>query len=114
MAWLKNTDGNQSASFTMMIVAYAVVTLWLLLSIATKLGPVTIRPFSGTEAMAYLTPILALYWGRRQQETTMKLQQPMAFATPAAVVPTVQDVGEKNTCGCECECCKSCETCQAE
>jgi len=72
MAWLKNTDGNESASFTMMIVAFLVVTLWLTLSIATKIGPITIRPFVGSDAMQYLAPILALYWGRRQQDNSLK------------------------------------------
>ena len=68
MVFLKRSDGQPSASFTMMVIAFSVVTLWLLLSVFDKLGPVQFRPFSGSEAMAYLTPILALYWGRRQQE----------------------------------------------
>lgn len=65
---LKNTDGQKSASFTMMIIAFAAVTLWLIASIVQKIGHFEIRPFSGTEAMAYLGPILALYWGRRGQQ----------------------------------------------
>lgn len=64
---LKNTDGQKSASFTMMIVAFVIVSLWLVISIVAKIGSVEIRPFSGSEAMAYLTPMLALYWGRRAQ-----------------------------------------------
>lgn len=67
MAWIKNTSGEPSASFTMMIIAFAAVTLWLVLSIVDKVGPFAIRPFSGTDAMAYLSPLCALYWGRRQQ-----------------------------------------------
>lgn len=65
---LKNSSGTKSASFTMMVVAFSVVTLWLLVSIVAKIGHLEIRPFSGSEAMAYLTPILALYWGRRWAE----------------------------------------------
>lgn len=105
MAWLKNTDGTKSASFTMMIIAFSVVTLWLLLSIATKLGPVTIRPFSGGEAMAYLTPILALYWGRRQQEVSAKT------ITAAPTLPTATAT-DAPTCTCSCECCEQCEACR--
>ena len=52
----------------MMLVAFSVVTLWLLVSIVAKIGHLEIRPFSGSEAMAYLTPIIALYWGRRWAE----------------------------------------------
>jgi hypothetical protein len=65
---LKNSSGTKSASYTMMIVAFVVVTLWLTVSIVAKIGHLEIRAFSGSEAMAYLTPILALYWGRRWSE----------------------------------------------
>lgn len=65
---LKNSAGTKSASYTMMIIAFVVVTLWLTVSIVAKIGHLEIRAFSGSEAMAYLTPILALYWGRRWNE----------------------------------------------
>lgn len=73
---LKNSAGTKSASYTMMIIAFTVVTLWLLVSIVAKVGHVEIRPFSGSEAMAYLTPILALYWGRRWMEDKEGSEQP--------------------------------------
>jgi drug/metabolite transporter (DMT)-like permease len=63
--WLKNTSGQASASLTFATIGFCVVTLWLLVSIVAKLGHTEIRPFSGSEAMAYLTPLLALYFGRR-------------------------------------------------
>jgi hypothetical protein len=63
---LKQSDGKKSASFTMMIVAFTVVTLWLLVSIVEVAFGIQIREFSGAEAMSYLTPICALYYGRRQ------------------------------------------------
>lgn len=62
----KNTAGKPSASFTMVVIAFGVVTLWLMLSIASKIGNLEIRPFAATDAMAYLSPILLLYYGRRQ------------------------------------------------
>jgi hypothetical protein len=65
---LKNTDGKPSATFTMMVVGFTVVTLWLLLSIVEKIGGFQIRQFSGSESMLYLTPLLATYYGRRQQD----------------------------------------------
>jgi hypothetical protein len=62
----KQSDGRPSASFTMMIIAFTVVTLWLLISIVEVAFGIQIREFSGAEAMSYLTPICALYFGRRQ------------------------------------------------
>lgn len=65
---LKNSDGKKSATFTMMIVAFAIISLWLLVSIVAKIGHLEIRPFSSSEAMAYFVPIAALYFGRRSHE----------------------------------------------
>ncbi|NBP57554.1 hypothetical protein EBU71_13660, partial [bacterium] len=65
---LKQSDGKKSASFTMMVIGYAVVTLWLLVSIVEEAFGLKIREFSGTEAMSYLTPLTVLYFGRRWAE----------------------------------------------
>lgn len=62
----KQSDGRPSASFTMMVIAFTVVTLWLFVSIVEEAFGIQIREFSGAEAMSYLTPICALYFGRRQ------------------------------------------------
>lgn len=66
--FLKNAEGKQSASFTMMLVSFIVVTLWVTLSMFEQLGPLKIRPFAGADAALYLTPIMGLYWGRKAQE----------------------------------------------
>lgn len=62
---LKQSDGRPSASFTMMVIAFTIVSLWLLVSIVEEAWGLQIREFSGAEAMSYLTPICALYYGRR-------------------------------------------------
>lgn len=62
---LKQSDGRPSASFTMMMIAFAVVTLWLLISIVEVAFGFQIREFSGAEAMSYFTPIATLYFSRR-------------------------------------------------
>lgn len=62
------TDGKKSASLTMAVIGFIVVTLWLLLSIFSKIGHIEIRPFSGGEAMSFLSPLLLLYFGRRKEE----------------------------------------------
>ena len=61
----KQSDGRPSASFTMMIIAFTVVTLWLLVSIVEEAFGIQIREFSGAEAMSYFTPIATLYFSRR-------------------------------------------------
>lgn len=65
---LKNSDGKSSITFTMMIIGFIVVTLWLLLSIVEKIAGIEIRQFNGTEAMLYLVPLYSLYAGRKQQD----------------------------------------------
>ena len=83
MLFMKNSEGKPSASFTMMFLSFGVVTLWLFVSIFQSLGPVHIRPFVASDAMAYLTPILALYWGRKQQDLSTTNN-----STPAAKIGT--------------------------
>jgi len=78
MLFLKNAEGKPSSSFTMMFMSFGVVTLWLFASIFQNLGPVHIRPFVASDAMAYLTPILALYWGRKQQDLNASNPTPPA------------------------------------
>lgn len=62
---LEQSDGKKSASFTMMVIAFSVITLWLFVSIVEEAFGLKIREFSGSEAMSYFTPICALYFGRR-------------------------------------------------
>ncbi len=68
---LKNSAGQPSASFTMMVIGFVSVTLWLLLSIVDHLGPIHIRPFDGGGAMAYCSPLMMLYFGRRWTDAKM-------------------------------------------
>lgn len=70
---LKNSGGKKSVSFTFAVVAFIATTLWLVLSIVHQVGPVQFRAFDGAAAMAYLGPILALYWGRRHDDKTKSL-----------------------------------------
>ena len=61
----EQSNGKKSASFTMMIVGFVVITLWLLISIVEEAWGLTFRPFSANDAMAYFTPLSLLYFGRR-------------------------------------------------
>ena len=76
MALLKNTTSNKpSVSLTMMVVAFAVIMLWMILSIVENLGPVHIRAFSGAESIAVLLPLCSLYYVRRQTEAKSEIDQ---------------------------------------
>jgi hypothetical protein len=66
--YIKNSNDKKSASLTLMIVSFTIVSLWLMLSIVSETFGLNIKEFSSTEAMSYLTPILMLYFGRRYFE----------------------------------------------
>lgn len=62
---LKQSDGKPSASFTMVFLSFNVILFWLFLSIFEGVGPVKVRAFDSGQALALLTPLLTLYFGRR-------------------------------------------------
>jgi hypothetical protein len=87
--WLKDTSGNASASVTFATIGFFVVTLWLLVSIFSKIGHIDIRQFDGGAAMGYLTPLLALYFGRRWTDGTKTLDiDPNAKVKPETAKST--------------------------
>lgn len=64
---LKNSDGKKSVSYTMMVSTFLVCTLWLTLSIFSKIHHLEIRPFDAGDASVWFAPIAALYFGRKWQ-----------------------------------------------
>ena len=68
MSWLflKNEDGKQSVSLTMMFSAFTVMLFWLVASIFLK---EKIREFDASTASGFLGPLIALYFGRRWTDT---------------------------------------------
>lgn len=63
--WVRDTSGRPSASLTLVVVAFVVVTLAYACGMIGQIGSVTFRPFDPTVVGAYLVPILTLYFGRR-------------------------------------------------
>jgi len=63
--WIKNTEGEPSASLTMSVISFVTVTFWLLAWLIASPFGVPVPAFDAATAMAYLSPILALYFGRR-------------------------------------------------
>lgn len=85
--FLKNAEGKQSASLTMMAVSFFVITLWVVLSMFEQLGPLKIRPFAGADAMLYLSPVMMLYFGRKGQDSATSTgtdSSPIAAVLPVA------------------------------
>ena len=69
MFLLKDSSGKKSISYTMMIVGFCIISLWLTVSIVAKIGHVDIRQFSGSEAMSYFSPLALLYFGRKWSDS---------------------------------------------
>lgn len=59
---LNNSEGKPSLSYTMVYTAFCVSLLWYLVSIVNVPH---IRAFDVTVATGFLSPLLALYFGRR-------------------------------------------------
>lgn len=75
--WIKNTQGKPSASLTFVTVTFAIVMLHMLVSIFVNPFGLAINPFNASEAMIVLSPLLALYFGRRHtdlKETEVQLK----------------------------------------
>jgi len=70
--WLKNSNGDASASLTFVTVAFVITTLTLIASSIQTIGPITFRPFDVGAAGVYLMPLLMLYFGRRFTEAKFK------------------------------------------
>lgn len=62
---MRNTQNIPSASLTMSVIAFLVVTLWLTAWLIATPFDVPVPTFDAGTAMAYLSPVLALYFGRR-------------------------------------------------
>ena len=70
--WLKNKNGEPSASLTFVTIAFWVTTLSYIISIFESLGPVSIRAFDPAACASFLAPICALYFGRKYTDTVQK------------------------------------------
>lgn len=72
--WIKNTKGEKSASLTLVISVFVIILFWMVASIFISPFGITVLPFNAAEAMMVLTPLLGLYWGRRN--TDVKSDKP--------------------------------------
>lgn len=75
MLFLKNTDGQPSASLTMAYVGFFIITAWLVFWIIGSSFGLEVPPFDETVALSYLTPLLGLYYGRRATGAAVMAKQ---------------------------------------
>ncbi len=70
---LQNSSNKESASFTILFIAFNLVCLWLLLSIICPLfGIDKVPAFDGTGATTFLGPIIANYFAGKYLEANNK------------------------------------------
>ena len=76
---LKNSEGNPSLSYTMVYTTFFVSLLWYLVSI---INVPHIRAFDVTVASGFLSPLLALYFGRKWTDSKNNTTTPATSTTP--------------------------------
>ena len=63
--YLRNSNGQPSASLTMALVSFILVTAWLVFWVVGTTFGLHVPAFDSAAAMGYMTPLLGLYFGRR-------------------------------------------------
>lgn len=66
---IKDAQGYGSVTLTMAVVSFIATTVWFVLSIFEKIGPITIRPFDAGACSAFFVPILTTYVARKYTES---------------------------------------------
>lgn len=75
---LRAENGKKSVSYTMVIWSFFAVLLWLILSIAEQPLGIKVREFSGSESALFLSPIYALYFGRKHTKNKTEADEAAA------------------------------------
>ena len=63
--WIKNSEGQASATLTFVTIAFIVTTVAYVVAILQKIGPLELRSFDPAACAAYMGPIMSLYAFRR-------------------------------------------------
>ena len=63
--YIRDSAGHKSVTVTLMMVSFFVTTVAYVLSLFSKIGPISIRPFDVAACSVYLVPITSLYFGRK-------------------------------------------------
>ena len=63
--WIKDQDGNPSVIVTLVTLSFSATTVAYVMSIIDHIGSLSIRPFDGEAAAAYVGAVLAAYVGHK-------------------------------------------------
>lgn len=84
--FLKDSSGKPSVSFTMMLLAFIATFVWY---VANIFNTPHVRPFDASASMAFLSPLMALYFSRKWAD---EKKPPV---TTAEAMPTIGQVTGK-------------------
>lgn len=84
--FLKDSSGKPSVSFTMMLLAFIATFAWY---VANIFNTPHIRQFDSAASMAFLSPLMALYFSRKWADDKK------APITPSDALPTIDQVTGK-------------------
>lgn len=95
---MKNSNGQPSASLTMALVSFILVTAWLVFWVVGTTFGLHVPEFAAGDAMAYMTPLLTLYFGRRWTEKDLvNPNQPNQEVVEESSSETDEEVEEEET-----------------
>src|SRR5258705_138229 len=77
--WLNDSAGYASVTVTFVTVAFWVTTISYITSIIGKIGPIEFRPFDVAACTGYMTPLMALYFGRKWTSAKMGPNYPPVY-----------------------------------
>ena len=69
MLYVTDSGGNKSASLTLALISFVLTATWYALSVFETVGGIPIRQFDSPAALAFMSPCLALYFGRRKVQS---------------------------------------------
>lgn len=81
---LKDSDGKKSVSYTMLVITFTVLTVWLSLSMFQKVFHLDVREFDASGASIWFSPIAALYFSRKWHQAQVDARTQLGANVPKA------------------------------
>lgn len=91
---LKDSDGKKSVSYTMVVITFGVLTLWLTLSMFTKVVHVDIREFDASGASMWFAPIATLYFSRKWHQAQVDARRELGVNGRGSTPPEPEENSE--------------------
>jgi len=91
---LNDSDGKKSVSYTMLVITFTVLTVWLTLSMFTKVFHVDIREFDPSGASIWFAPIATLYFSRKWHTAQVDARRQLGVNPNNATPPEEEEIPE--------------------